>query len=173
MNETHIWVIFTVSFVLGQLALVTPTEKAQYFNGLTQGRFIPAQVKSPAGQAATLLTDSSWNPRSPRSRGRRRENWKRPQTLSDSSPAVSGRDTPHSSPLLVTWPQSNCKGGCLVWAGMWSIYWASSVSAKSFTRLSSFLHEGLYIWLVLFLIPLIFVALANCVYFLYRDIIYR
>lgn len=27
----HIWVIFTVSFVLGQLALINPTEKAQHF----------------------------------------------------------------------------------------------------------------------------------------------
>lgn len=133
MNETHIWVFFTVSFVLEQLALMAPTEKAQHFNGLTQWRFIPAQVKSPAGQAATLLADSSWNPWSPRSCGRRRENWKRPQILDDSSPAVSGSDAPHSfSSLLVTWPQSNCKGGCSMWAGMWNIYWALTVSAKSF-----------------------------------------
>ena len=128
INETHIWVFFTVSFVLGQLALMTPTEKPQSFNGLTQWRFIPAQVKSPAGQAATLLTDSSWNPWSPRSCGRRRETWKWPRILNDSSPAVSGSDTPHS---FSSWPQSNGKGGCSMWAGKWSIYWALTVSAKS------------------------------------------
>lgn len=49
-------------FCIRQLALVTPTEKAQHFNGLTQWRFIPAQVKSPAGQAATLLTGQQLEP---------------------------------------------------------------------------------------------------------------
>lgn len=57
-----------------------------------------------------------------------------------------------------------------MWAGMWNIYWALTVSLPS---LSNFLYEGLYIFLVLFLVPLIFVAIANCIYFLYRGIIYR
>lgn len=124
-NSPHIWVFFNVSFVLGQLALVTPTEKAQNFNGLTQWRFIPAQVNSPAGQATTILTDTNLILWSPRSRGRRRENRKRWRILNYFSLAVTHLTSSHARSSLghnVTAKEAALCGG-----STWNICWALTV----------------------------------------------